>query len=196
MDYLDELIEKVKQDGQVIELYPQWGISKVASELSSRYSEYKVNEFNGFAGSIIITKRMRAFIKGTPLDKDEADKLAAKIDLIFMDKKKAKPDLDQWTHVVIGVNCGYLHDVIAYLDETTEYKVTKSKHNHGIRFTLKNKRGQYDKYGFKNMGVDDYYTLNDDDKITSVRAYASNASKKLGIKLRVSAKERRIYRIA
>ena len=196
MEYIERLMAQVKKDGYVAVLYPELPRATIASYVSQHYPEYIVEEFNGFSKSVMIRKRKRAFSKSAPLNKDGAHLLLGFVHEMMEQKKKEKPQADQWRYVFIGAECGYLYDVIAYLDDISEYKVTKSKHAHGISFVLKNKRGTYDKYGFKNMGVGDYYTLDDDEKLGSVRAYASSTAKKLGIKLKVSAKERRIYRIA
>lgn len=196
MDYLDQLVEQFRNDGKCIVLYPEWSRAKIASELAKRYPEYMASEYNGFGLSVEITKRKRAFVKTAPLDKDAAQKLLHEVDAVMARKKEKSPNADQWKHVHIGAECGYLYDVIDYLDSISEYNVTKSRYNHGISFVLKNKKGVYKKYVFANMGVGDYYTLGDDDKISSVRAYASAVAKTLGIKLKVSAKERKVYRVA
>ena len=84
-----------------------------------------------------------------------------------------------------------------YYKDKTDLVVTKARGKvASLRFTMVRKKGTHYKYAFHEMAVGDYYSIGDDDNVTSVRVHASRMAKQLDMKFKVSAKDRRVWRVA
>lgn len=195
-EYLESLAKRA-DTAMVIELYPECSFEDAKEYMDSNHKNLVVRKKSSVDGAFYVRRKdgYKTEII-SEREKDRADSVLRLVDLEMSRIKPKKLNADEWSYVFSGARASDIYKMISYMESVSDYTVGKSRGIGSLRFTLKNQKGQYNKYGFANMGVGDYYTLGDNDKISSVRAYASAVAKTLGIKLKVSAKERKVYRVA
>ena len=196
--HIDLLLEKARHsaNGEHIELYSDLPVDAIIERMKF-HEEYKAKPFNGFKNSIHIQKRVtKNTAQAKPFIESDALELLEKAKARIERLSKALDD-EKISVVMDQVRCGELYELIEYYKDKTDLVVTKARGKvASLRFTMVRKKGTHYKYAFHEMAVGDYYSIGDDDNVTSVRVHASRMAKQLDMKFKVSAKDRRVWRVA